>query len=202
MELKEEIQKRIINRLEEMAYSSDDGAAFSKMKSPTHREALFYGTEDHHIVSEHGDLKLHRHTKGNETKYTLLDHKKEEAVMQSTIIHHKAGVRDMPFDHDEQTFIDKQKDHPAKAWEHTYNHFKSSERPLTSSDVQTHQGKQLWHRMTHQAIQDGHHAYYRNEHGKMTKLTLDNLDAHVRKYHGNKFEHGSRNLILSKKELV
>lgn len=201
MEFREAMIRKIWKSLEEMSFSAGDGSELSKMKSKVYRNGMFYGFQDEPVVADHGNLKLHKQTKGDSTKYALLDHNKEEAVYKSHFAHHKAGTRNIPFDHDEQVMVDKHKDSPISAWEHSYHHFEHSDHPLVTSDIQSDQGKKLWHKMSKKALDNGHHVYYHSESGKLIKLNHENLDKYVNKYHGDSFAHENRNLILSKKEL-
>ena len=158
-----------------------------------------YPTGDENIESQ----KIVRDGgKEKQTEYHVNDHNKGETIFKSFIVTHNPTKR-LPFKHDEQIAIDKKQNAGLPRGygrDVIYNHFKNSEHPLRSSDLQFHQGHDMWRDLAHRALADGHHVYYHNGH-KLYKTTPKNIDKHLADYFGTHDSHINSHMILSKTEL-
>jgi hypothetical protein len=162
----------------EMAYKIDkldEVNPLGNSKQSRMTEYFLHNRDPIHI-SLADDVKTHRRFGDTETSYTTLDHTKKEAVHRTWIVKNKAGDR-LPFEHETQEVVERV-DHPAMnkgyATDLLYMHFLRSKHPLSSSDKQQYGGYKMWEKISHRALDDGHHVYLWNNLDK----SLHQLDTH------------------------
>ncbi len=200
----------------EMALNIGDADEVYNQKPIRQRE---FNKSKGHMAMEYNtgneNITVHKNTKTigdedeskQETSYHTNDNRTGETLHHATFVTHNPTT-ELPFHHDEQTAVNRQRsgDLPkGYATDFTYNHFKNSEHPLRSSDMQMTGGHEMWKRLAHKALNNGDHVYYHDS-NKLHKSTKQNVDSHLKNYFGwtndaDKADYGSRHMILSKKEL-
>ena len=189
--------------LDEMAVNIGDHS-WSELSQPSYRSKMYDLTKNNHTIKTlESGAKLHKHIDKNKTKYTTNDHDNKETLHYSRI-EHNDSTKDFPYEHDEQTQVDRVKDSSkipkGHATDVTYDHFKQSKYPLRTSDTQFRKGHEMWHRLVDKALDDGHHVYHWD--GKsLHKTTQENKKDHLSDSFGQGDNYQHKHMILSKTPL-
>ncbi len=176
----------------------------SRESGKTIRNHKFLNTNKDPIIEELPDhVKLHKREFDNKTEYTTNDHKNEQTLHRALIVHRRKTA-EFPFEHEEQTEVDRvkgsdklPKGHATKV---TYDHFEHSNLPLRSSDLQFQKGHEMWHRLVDRALKDGHHAYHWDGE-RLHKTSTENKEEHLKNSFGKGDEYKNKHMIISKNEL-
>lgn len=207
--------KKFRDFIEEMAHNIGD-ASYSRLNlEPKFRESKYETNSkfEHHSypLPEDNSVALTKRVEGKNTTYSTNDNDKKEVLHYSNI-KHNGPTESLPFENEEQHIVERVKGGklpPEYATNMIYDHFKQSNIPLRSSDAQYRHGHNMWRKLTHKALSDGHHVYYHD--GKtLHKVTKQNIDDSLDSSFGKtevKFrkeltpKYEDRHIILSKKEL-
>lgn len=199
-------------QITEMAMNIGD-SSFTPMDNESFRKREYDHNKDNKVHSKLGkDVSVHKHTIYNRTEidphrkkityYHTLDHNKKECLHHSVIEHHMKS-KSFPFNHEVQVTVGRHKDGnlpKGHATDVTYEHFHNSTLPLKSSDEQYRHGHNMWRRLAHKALKDGHRVYHWD--GKsLHKTTSDNIEEHLDSSFGKDKKFKNRHMILSKDEL-
>ena len=199
-----------LKMLREMAR---DIGSYSRFDNIKYRKDYYDATKNHPITKKlTPDITEHKKCSDNKVVLSTNDHKTGECLYNSSI-----STRDK--DHSpkriEQDSVQRAKDSrlpKGYATDKIYEHFKSQELPLKSSDEQMKSGNKMWHRLVHRALEDGHHVYHYDG-SNLHKTNKANVNAHLANYYGsdekrtrfnptpkdNNYE--NKHMIISKKEL-
>lgn len=144
-----------------------------------------------------GNVKKHVLKHNNITKYYTNDHDSGKTLYKSEFHEHNP-TKFIPFKHQEQTSVERisTKLLPKNyALHETLNHLHNSDLPLISSTYQTPLGHNMWKKLSHKALETGHHVYY-HDGSKIHKTTSENIENHLHSYFdpGTNFD-SSGNLI-------
>lgn len=203
--------------IEEMARNIGDSSYSPMNLYADHRKKLY----NHSLNSTHHKFPIPRnknievfHYKNSdgEDNYVTNDHKSKEALHQS-IIKTDETLEKLPFPYQEQNQVDRVKSTDVLpkdyAKDFIYDHFKESNLPLKSSDTQFLNGHNMWKKLAHKALNDGHHVYYYDG-TTLHKSTKDSVDKHLDSSFGKEErkngkiispDYEARHMILSKHEL-
>jgi hypothetical protein len=201
--------------IEEMARNIGN-YPYSRLNNDREFRLEKYKTDSNYPIYQYdtGDQNVNvtKHIDNNGTiHYSTNDHSSKEIIHYSNIETHKPTAK-LPFRHQEQTMVERIKDNrlPKEyATNFIYNHFKSSNLPLRSSDTQYRTGHNMWRKLAHKALDDGYRVYY-HDGSQLNKSNKVNVDKHLdssfgveTRIRGNTLppDYEQRHIILSKKEL-
>lgn len=172
---------------------------YNEAKNPIH---VSYPDPKNKKIELQSHMGRDEETNNQMTVYHTNDHAKKETIHLSEI-YRKPPTKQLPFEHEEQSAVHKYSGGglpKGYATDITYKHFKESKYPLKSSDLQYEGGHKMWQKMSHKAMDEGHHVYYHN--GKeLIKSTPETLDKHLNDYYGKYPENTKKHMIISKTEL-
>ena len=207
--------KKFYEFIEEMARNI--GEPFSPLDKSEDQRKTMYSTNSnfvHHSypISDNKSIELTKYVDANKnTTYSTNDHTNKEVLHYSNIKCHNP-TKSIPFEHEEQHTVERVKgDKLPKeyATNMIYDHFKKSNIPLKSSNVQYRTGHNMWRKLAHKALEDGHHVYY-HDGTTLHKSTKDNVDQHLDSSFGKEErrygktispDYETRHMILSKHKL-
>lgn len=184
----------------------DIGKPFSMLHNRSgYSSQLFHETKTHPVISEIAqNIKVHKHVNGDFTDFTVNNHDSHQALYNSTIVHNKP-TPDIPFEHIEQSLVDRAKSHiilPKNfATDFVYNHWKSQTLPLKSSNTQYHTGRDMWTRLIDIAHNDGKHVLFMDIDKSITSVTPENKSQMLTNYYGKSSDFGKRHLIISHEKI-
>lgn len=143
-----------------------------------------------------------------ETEYSTNNHNTGESLHNASIVTHNPTEK-LPFTHDEQTSVNRQRHGELPKGYGTdfiYNHFKNNNIPLRSADMQFSGGHDMWKRLAHKALDDGHNVYYHDS-NQLHKSTKENVNTHLKNYYGwtnakDNTDYANRHMIISKTDLL
>lgn len=201
--------KQLIN---EMAVNIGH-SSFTPMDNESFRKREYEYNKDNSIHTKlSNDISVHKHTTYNRTNtdthkkkityYHTLDHSKKECLHHSIIEHH-LETKQFPFNHEVQTVVGRSKNSnlpKGHATDVTYEHFHNSTLPFRSSNEQYRHGHNMWRKLAHKALKDGHHVYHWDG-KKLHKTNSENIENHLDSSFGKDKKFANKHMIISKEEL-
>jgi hypothetical protein len=192
--------------IDEMAL--DLGRTFSPIERYSYTKKRYFDNSKvypHHgyPISDNKNIEVKVNKTPTSIDYYTNNNDTNETLHMSSIKKHQP-TQSLPFVHEEQTKVDRTKSDilpKGYATDFIYNHFKTSNIPLRSSDSQYTTGRDMWKRLVTKALTDGHHVYY-HDGSFLHKSTKDNIDSHLSSYFGGNKPHDesfqNKHIILSK----
>ena len=126
------------------------GKSYSFLNNiPSHRKVHYEDSKNNEIYplyTGNNDITVHKKIDGNTIQYNTNDHNTKETLHKSTI-ELKEPTKELPFKHEEERTHDRVRNGNLPKHFVTnliYNHFKESDYPLKTSDMQFNQGKNMW----------------------------------------------------------
>lgn len=150
-------------------------------------------------------IKVHKITIGVGKKalttITTNDHDKKETLHHAQIRTNENLIPGVTTD--EQVSVERKRGEDLPKGHATnviYHHFEHSKHPLQTSVLQYDKGHDMWHRLVHKALDEGHRVYHWDG-VKLHKTTKENANEHLQNSFGNSNDHYDKHMILSKAEL-
>jgi len=196
--------KSFLEFIYEMAHNIGEHS-YSPLKSERERKSKFnnsVGDKIHNKLSDY--LIIHKTTNGNSTLFHTNDHSTAE-TLHSSLIKHKQSSKEFPFDHIIQEEVDRKPGgilHKGYAVDFLYNHFNDQHLPLVSSETQYRKGHELWRKLVHKALDNGHHVYHWDG-SKLHKSNKNNVEQHLNSSFGKYGDesYANKHMVISKNEL-
>jgi hypothetical protein len=182
------------------------GSPTTDLEFGDNKKSWFQLSKDHEIIhSGNSGLKLHKFSDKDHTYLSTNDHENQETLHRAIFQKFKKS-KQIPVDHIKQMVVEKVKNKTPKeyATKTSYDHWKSQNHPLVTSDTQYKTGHESWKKLLHWALVDGHHVYY-HDGEQLHKSTKENVDQHHKssfgKYGDASEDTKHKKMIISKDPL-
>ena len=179
--------------------TSNFGPPTNFLQFDNQHKILFKSSKKLPVVASFGDYKLHRDDSvENATAYVTNNHKKKETA-HAAQFKTFGPTKQVPVTHIKQIFVEKSDSNLPKEYASklTYDHFKSQEHPLVTSDTQYTPGYKSWKKLLHWALVDGHHVYY-HDGETLHKSSKETVDEHHKDSYGASSKDKSEKTMLKK----